>query len=170
MDAMIINTTDTSSLNALITLALKQTIHAAVQAAIEDKLADLDADTASVAASMGQRITALDRFTAGLDRALVTSIGDQFSFNTQMQSRILALEKRLDTLSLINTSQEDALAARIQVLEEEVGRLQHAHEVQKQERDDTIADIVDTRLEMALEDIDLTEQVRNVLSDATITI
>jgi len=170
MDAMIVNTTDTSSLNALITLALKQTIQQAVDAAIKDKLDDLDADTASVAAHLGQRITDLDRFTMGLDRSLVTSIGDQLSVNTQMQARILALEKRLDTLSLINTAQEDALNARIQVLEDEVGRLQHAHEVQKQERDDTIADIVDTRLEMALEDIDLTEQVRNVLADATITI
>jgi len=170
MDAMIVNTTDTSSLNALITLALKQTIHAAVQAAIEDKLDNLDADTASVAASLGQRIAALDRFTAGLDRALVTSIGDQFSFNTQMQSRILALEKRLDTLSLINTAQEDALTARIQVLEDEVGRLQHANQARDQERNDTIADIVDTRLEIALADVDLTEQVRNVLADATITI
>lgn len=170
MEAMIVNTTDTSSLNALITLALKQTIHAAVQAAVKDKLDDLDADTASVAAHLGQRITDLDRFTAGLDRALVTSIGDQLSVNTQMQARILALEKRLDTLSLINTAQEDALNARIQVLEDEVGRLQHANQVRDQERDDTIADIVDTRLEMALEDLDLTEQVRNVLSDATITI
>jgi hypothetical protein len=170
MEAMIVNTTDTSSLNALITLALKQTIHAAVQAAVKDNLDDLDADTASVAAHLGQRITDLDRFTAGLDRALVTSIGDQLSVNTQMQARILALEKRLDTLSLINTSQADTLNARIEVLEDEVGRLQHAHEVQKQERDDTIADIVDTRLEMALEDLDLTEQVRHVLADATITI
>jgi len=170
MDAMIVNTTDTSSLNALITLALKQTIHAAVQAAVKDKLDDLDADTASVAASLGQRITALYRFTAGLDRALVTSIGDQFSFNTQMQSRILALEKRLDTLSLINTAQEDALTARIQVLEDEVGRLQHVNQVRDQERDDTIADIVDTCIAEALKDVDLTEQVRNVLADATITI
>jgi len=173
MDAMIINTTDTSSLNALITLALKQTIQQAVDAAIKDKLDDLDADTASVAARLGQRITEMDRFTQGIDRALValvTSIGDQQATNNQMQARILALEKRLDTLSLINTSQADTLNARIQVLEDEVGRLQHANNVRDQERDDAINDIVDTRLEMALEDIDLTEQVRHVLADATITI
>lgn len=135
---MIINTTDTSSLNALITLALKQTIQAAVQAAIEDKLADLDAATAGVA--------------------------------VRLTSNITALEKRLDTLSLINTAQEDALNARIQVLEDEVGRLQHANEARDKEREDIIADLIDTRLEYALEDLDLTEQVRNVLADATITI
>ena len=166
MNAMIINTTDTSSLNALITLALKQTIQAAVEAAIEDKLATLDADLAGIAA----KTVALERFTSGLDRALVTSIGDQLSVNTQLQDRIIKLEKRLDTLGLINTAQENALNARIQVLEDEVSRLQHANEARDKEREDIIADMIDTRLEYALEDLDLTEQVRNVLSDATITI
>jgi len=166
MNAMIINTTDTSSLNALITLALKQTIQAAVQAAIEDKLATLDADLAGIAA----KTVALERFTSGLDRALVTSIGDQLSVNTQLQDRIIKLEKRLDTLSLINTAQEDALNARIQVLEDEVSRLQHANASRDKEREDIISDLIDTRLEYALEDLDLTEQVRNVLVDATITI
>lgn len=183
MDAMIVNTTDTSSLNALITLALKQTIQQAVDAAIKDKLDDLDADTASVAAHLGQRITEMDRFTQGIDRALValvTSIGDQQATNNQLQARILALEKRCDEQaerikasgyehSRIHKVELD-IESRVEVLEDEVGRLQHAHEVQKQERDDTIADIVDTRLEMALAGVDLTEQVRYVLADATIKI
>ena len=170
MEAMIVNTTDTSSLNALITLALKQTIQQAVDTAIKNKLDDLDADTASVAARLGMRITDLDRFTMGLDRALVTSIGDQLSVNTQLQARILALEKRLDTLSLINTSKDDTLNARIQVLEDEVGRLQRANVDRDIERADIISDLIDTRLEKALAGVDLTEQVRNVLADATIKI
>jgi len=117
------NTMNTSSLNELITFALRQTIQAAV-----------DAATAGVAAKVGE------------------------------------LEKRIATLNALGTVQEDALKARIQVLEDEVGRLQHANASRDQEREDIIADLIDTRLEYALEDLDLTEQVRNVLSDATITI
>jgi uncharacterized small protein (DUF1192 family) len=117
------NTMNTSSLNELITFALRQTIQAAV-----------DAATAGVAAKVGE------------------------------------LEKRIATLNALGTVQEDALKARIQVLEDEVGRLQHANASREQEREDIISDIIDTRLEYALEDLDLTEQVRNVLSDATITI
>lgn len=117
------NTMNTSSLNELITFALRQTIQAAV-----------DAATAGVAAKVGE------------------------------------LEKRIATLNALGTVQEDALKARIQVLEDEVGRLQHANASRDQERNDIIADLIATRLEYALEDLDLTEQVRNVLSDATITI
>lgn len=117
------NTMNTSSLNELITFALRQTIQAAV-----------DAATAGVAAKVGE------------------------------------LEKHIATLNALGTVQEDALKARIQVLEDEVGRLQHANASRDQEREDIIADLIATRLEYALEDLDLTEQVRNVLSDATITI
>ena len=127
-------TNNTAILNELITFAVKQTIQAAVEAAIEDRLADLDAAMASVAA------------------------------------KAVELEKHIATLNALGTVQEDALKARIQVLEDEVGRLQHANASRDQERNDIIADLIDTRLEYALEDLDLTEQVRNVLSDATITI
>ena len=127
-------TMSTASLNARITLALQQTVQAAVDAAIEDRLADLDAATAGVAA------------------------------------KVVELEKHIAALNTLGTVQEDALKARIQVLEDEVGRLQHANASREQEREDIISDLIDTRLEYALEDLDLTEQVRNVLSDATITI
>lgn len=85
-------------------------------------------------------------------------------------AKVVELEKHIATLNALGTVQEDALKARIQVLEDEVGRLQHANASRDQERNDIIADLIDTRLEYALEDLDLTEQVRNVLSDATITI
>lgn len=85
-------------------------------------------------------------------------------------AKVGELEKHIATLNALGTVQEDALKARIQVLEDEVGRLQHANASRDQEREDIIADIIATRLEYALEDLDLTEQVRNVLSDATITI
>jgi len=89
-------------------------------------------------------------------------------------AKVGELEKRIATLNALGTVQEDALKARIQILEDEVGRLQHANARREQEREDLISDIIsdiiDTRLEYALEDLDLTEQVRNVLSDATITI
>jgi uncharacterized small protein (DUF1192 family) len=117
------NTMNTSSLNELITFALRQTIQAAV-----------DAATAGVAAKVGE------------------------------------LEKHIATLNALGTVQKYALKARIQILEDEVGRLQHANASRDQEREDIIADLIATRLEYALEDLDLTEQVRNVLSDATITI
>jgi uncharacterized small protein (DUF1192 family) len=116
-------TNNTAILNELITFALRQTIQAAVEAAM-----------AGVAAKVGE------------------------------------LEKHIATLNALGTVQEDALKARIQVLEDEVGRLQHANASRDQEREDIISDIIATRLEYALEDLDLTEQVRNVLSDATITI
>ena len=116
-------TNNTAILNELITLALKHTIQAAV-----------DAATACVVA------------------------------------KVVELEKHIATLNALGTVQEDALKARIQVLEDEVGRLQHANASRDQERNDIIADLIDTRLEYALEDLDLTEQVRNVLSDATITL
>jgi hypothetical protein len=118
------NTNNTAILNELITFALRQTIQAAVEAAIEGRLA----------------------------------------------AKVAELEKHIATLNALGTVQEDALKARIQVLEDEVGRLQHANASRDQERNDIIADLIDTRLEYALEDLDLTEQVRNVLSDATITI
>lgn len=123
MNAITINTNNTAILNELITFALRQTIQAAVEAAM-----------AGVAA------------------------------------KVVELEKHIATLNALGTVQEDALKARIQVLEDEVGRLQHANASREQEREDIISDIIDTRLEYALEDLDLTEQVRNVLSDATITI
>ena len=85
-------------------------------------------------------------------------------------AKVVELEKHIATLNALGTVQEDALKARIQVLEDEVGRLQHANASRDQERNDIISDLIDTRLEYALEDLDLTEQVRNVLSDATITI
>lgn len=118
------NTNNTTILNELITFALRQTIQAAVEAAIEDRIA----------------------------------------------AKVVELEKQIATLNALGTVQEDALKARIQVLEDEVGRLQHANASRDQERNDIIADLIDTRLEYALEDLDLTEQVRNVLSDATITL
>ena len=163
MDAMIVNTTDTTSLNALITLALKQTIHAAVQAAIEDKLDNLDADTASVAASLGQRIAALDRFTAGLDRALVTSIGDQFSFNTQMQSRILALEKRLDTLSASAERTANTVENSTKALDVVLGRIQRGEGTLGKMSTD---DVLYTNLNKTLESVNATSlEMKNLLAD-----
>jgi chromosome segregation ATPase len=205
MDAMIINTTDTSSLNALITLALKQTIQAAVQAAIEDRIATLDADLAGIAQHMLTNRAQADAQHAAIEEGLddlkaaashvnnsrkevesvvvrcheqirllekrcVTALAEREAVELELRDRINKLEKRLDTLSLINTAQEDALNARIQVLEDEVGRLQHANASRDQEREDVLRDLVDTRIDEALADIDLTEQVRNVLVDATITI
>lgn len=205
MDAMIINTTDTSSLNALITLALKQTIQAAVQAAIEDRLADLDADLAGIAQHMLTNRAQADAQHAAIEEGLddlksaanhvnnsrkeveavvvrcheqirllekrcVTAIMGREAIELDLRDRINKLEKRLDTLGMIDTAGRGELEMRTKTLEDEVGRLQHANASRDQEREDIISDMIDTRLEHALEDLDLTEQVRNALSDATITI
>lgn len=199
MDAMIINTTDTSSLNALITVALKQTIQAAVEAAIEDRLADLDADLAGIAQHMLTNRAQADAQHAAIEEGLddlksaanhvnssrkevesvvvrcheqirllekrcVTALMEREVIEMELRDRINKLEKRLDTAG------QGELEMRTKTLEDEVGRLQHANASRDQEREDVLRDLVDTRLEHALEDLDLTKQVRYVLSDATITI
>ena len=205
MDAMIINTTDTSSLHALITVALKQTIQAAVEAAIEDRLADLDPDLAGIAQHMLTNRAQADAQHAAIEEGLddlksaanhvnssrkevesvvvrcheqirllekrcVTALMEREVVEMELRDRINKLEKRLDTLGMIDTAGRGELEMRTKTLEDEVGRLQHANASRDQEREDVLRDLVDTRIDEALADIDLTDQVRNALSDATITI
>lgn len=131
----------TPDINALITTALKDVIKQAVEAHIDDRLEALDVDVASTLVYFNRKHKDLEAENALL-RTQAATLGECLKAHTD---QIKALEKRINRLETDKTDRAF-------------------------ERDDIIADMVETCVDKALKNVDLTKQVRYVLSDARLTI
>lgn len=117
--------------------------------------------------------------TNDINALITTALKDVISqaVAQQIEARIEALDVDVaSALVYFNRKHKDLeainaqLRAQLAALETRVNRLEADKTDRAFEREDTISDMVETCVNEAFKDIDLSDQVRNVLADARICI
>lgn len=102
-----------------------------------------------------------------IEKAVAAHVDDRLeAMDVDVASSLVYFNRKYKDLETIN----EHLNARITQLEKRINRLEADKTDRAFEREDIISDMVETCVNEAFKDIDLSDQVRNALADARIII